>query len=160
MTSLLDIGPLTEEVSVKGVKLTVSGISAIDIFNLIRRFSEIRNLIEGKEATSAEGVMTMAPDAVAAMIAACTGTPGNPEAEMKAKQLGVGDQLAIIEPALRMTFREGGIGPFVEQIQAITKLIGVVAATGELATSSPEASSGALQRDMPPGTSGPTRLDK
>jgi hypothetical protein len=148
---------LTEEVSVKGVKLTVSGISAIDIFNLIRRFSEIKGLIEGDDKLSVSSIMAMAPDAVAAVIAACTGTPGNPEAEMKAKQLGVGDQLAIIEPALRMTFREGGVGPFVEQIQSVTRLIGVGAAP---VTSSPEVSSAALQRDMPPGTSGPIPLDK
>lgn len=116
MVSLLDIGELHEEVSVRGKTLRVTGISGRGILVLLHKFPEVRKLISNKgDDVSAEDLINLAPEAVACAIAAGCGMPGDVNAEEVASSLGVGEQLDLLEVILRLTFPKG-IGPFVEKL--------------------------------------------
>ena len=119
MTTLLDIGPLTEEVEIRGVKLTVHGLSAGHLFQLFNDFPDMRKLLDKKEGDPKEIFMSLAPELIAKMIAMATGSPHDKQAEMKAMALGAGDQLAIMLAMQRLSF-PNGIGPFVD---GVTKLM-------------------------------------
>lgn len=162
-TSLLDIGPLTEEVKVRGCPLVVSGITAAQLFELFMKYPELRKLLDANARASAniaELLHTTVPNGIGAIIAMVTGDPGKEEAEEKARQLGVGDQLAIISVALRLTFPDG-FGPFVEQVMQMTNRVNEAVAVGTKVmtpapgsgkgsdTASPKRSSAAFQTDTP-----------
>jgi hypothetical protein len=152
--SLLDLGPLQEEVQVRGIKLTVHGLTAADLFKLFSEFPDMRQMVE--QAGSANAVMlNLAPDVVAKVIAVATGSPGDKEIEAKAKLLGAADQMAILAAVQRLSFPQG-FGPFVSQLG---KLMGMdlmtPSGTGNgQGNSSHDASSAALQTDSPGLTHG------
>jgi hypothetical protein len=168
-TSLLDIGPLTEELKVRGHPITVNGITAAQVFELFMKYPEVRKLLDGSARANlnvAEMLHTTTPNVIGAVIAMATGDAGKAEAEEKAKQLGVGDQLAIITATLRLTFPDG-FGPFVEQVMQMTNRVNEAVSAGTSAmatapgsgkvldTSSLKRSSAAFQTDTPgmmPGT--------
>ena len=75
MTSLLDIGPLTEEVEVRGVKLEVQGLTAGHIFQLFAEFPDMRKLLDSKQGNAQEVMLTLAPDLIAKIIAMAVGKP-------------------------------------------------------------------------------------
>lgn len=113
--SLLDIGLPTEQIPVGDKFLTVTGISAEDVFNLFQRFPEVQALIGGGVKLSDFAVT--APAALAAVIAAGAGNPGDAAAEALARRLPIEAQLDIIEAIGRLTFKSG-FGPFVERVVA------------------------------------------
>jgi hypothetical protein len=117
MTSLLDIGPLTEEVEIRGTKLTVQGLSGGDLFQLMS-FPEFRSAMESKAQNPQTILQQLGPQILAKVIAICTGTPNNPEAEAKAAQLGASDQMTLIKVVTRLSFPDG-IGPFVHDLRAL-----------------------------------------
>jgi hypothetical protein len=154
MAGLLDLGPLTEELEVRGVKLTVRGLTAANLFKLFSEFPDMQKLLE-QMGTPGAVMMNMAPDAFAKVIAISTGMPGSKEAEDNARELGAADQLAILSVVMRLSFPQG-FGPFVEQV---TKLMGMDAKTlsgtsTKQGNSSHDASSAALQTDSPGLTRG------
>lgn len=123
MPGLLDISPSVATVAVNGVDVSVTGVSAKGIATLLGRFPAIREMFAGRVADlSAEKIFELVPDAIAAIIAAGTGYPGNPEAEAKAESLPVGVQADIIQAIIDVTMPKG-VGPFMEQIAAV---VGVV----------------------------------
>jgi hypothetical protein len=136
MTSLLDIAPSIETVEINGKKVAVDGVSAEGIAILLRRFPELRQLLSGR-TVEAERLMAMGGEAVAAIIAAGTGFPGNEEAERIAGRLPAGPQIELIEAVLRLTM-PGGIGPFVAALGRMGALLGV--ASPPPAPSSPKPS--------------------
>lgn len=128
MVSLLDLGDLSETVMVSGKPVTVSGISAEGVLYLLQKFPELRALMTGHASdVKPEALMTMAPKAIASIIAAGLGYPGNEEVETKAGRIGFGSQVELIAAVMRMTFPEG-IGPFVERLQALSQSSEEVAA--------------------------------
>ena len=117
MTSLLDIGPLTEEMELHGVKLTIQGLTAGHIFQLFSKFPDMRKLLDAKQGSPQEVMLTLAPELIAKIIAMATGQSNNKEIEAKAKTMGAGDQLVdpcggaeAVVPRRHRPFRRSGDG--------------------------------------------------
>ena len=162
MNSLLDIGPLTEEVEIRGIKITVQGLTAGHLFQLFAEFPDMRKLLQVGEGSPQTIMLQLAPDLIAKIIAIATGMAGNAEVEAKAKTMGASDQLAVIAAVQRLSFPDG-IGPFVERV---TQLMGSAAATLpeavsldslNSATKSHVPFSASLQMDTPGMMRGPAR---
>ncbi len=120
MTSLLDIAPLAERVSVGGDSIVdVYGVSSAGFAQLWMRFPDIQKIFAGEiKDLSPERIAALLPPCVAAVIAAGTGDPGNPEVEKIAARLPVSTQIDLITAILKLTMPEG-IGPFVQKINAL-----------------------------------------
>jgi hypothetical protein len=129
MVSLLDVAPVKKSVRTPtgDSEIEVYGVSAHGIAALFQRFPEIRMLISGQEV-STDKLIELAPDAVAAIIAAATGTPGNKDAEAIAARLPLETQIDIIDAALELTMPQG-VGPFVVRLEKMGALLGAGAAT-------------------------------
>lgn len=117
MVGLLDIAPLTEKVSVGGATVEVSGVSASGIISLIARFPEFRLLMTGKEV-DVGSLIAMGGQAVAAIIAAGVGFPGDEAQEAAAARLPLEAQTDILAAIIKVTL-PNGIGPFFEKLTAL-----------------------------------------
>ena len=149
MNTLLDLGPLTEKVEIRGIEITVSGLTALDIFNLLVRFPEIRTLFDSKNSSwTAAEMMKSAPKAIYSALAICTGA-NTPEAEKVASMLPVAYQTKLLSAVLRLTFPQG-VGPFAQEFRQM--IDGLTAEAEELQNLSQSASLASLQVDMPPRT--------
>ena len=124
MPGLLDIAQAaTKTVSVNGTDVSVYGVSAKGIAVLFEKFPSFRELMGGKTPEMTPDVITkFAPDAIAAIIAAGTGDPGNAKAEKIAANLPAGDQASLLEAILDLTMPRG-FGPFVD---SLVRIFGVV----------------------------------
>ncbi len=76
MVGLIDIAPATEIVQAQGKPVTVNGVSAKGLAHLLARFPELRRLMTGQEV-QADQLLALGGDAVAAIIAAGCGYPGD-----------------------------------------------------------------------------------
>jgi hypothetical protein len=123
MASLLEIANVARTVNVQGVEVSVFGISGTGIATLMARFPEVGKMMSGVEPDR-QALIKMAPKALNAFIAAGTGGIGDEKAEEIAGNLGVGDQLDLIDEILRLTFPRG-IGPFVEKLKGLGLLAAV-----------------------------------
>lgn len=123
MSSLLDIAPQTATVEVQGKQIEVFGVSARGIAYLASKYPEIKKVLAGKkfEGLQPERIVTLVPDAIASIIAAGCGMPGNEEAEKVADKLSTGDQVKLLTEIIRLTMPDG-VGPFVERLQALTSV--------------------------------------
>ncbi len=154
--SLADIANLGEEVEVEeGKKVTVKGISARGCLNLLLRFPDLQKWLTGKSITIGDTVLQM-PEAVAAIIAAGMGKPGEDEAEELAADLPVETQVDLVEAIFRRTFRSG-FGPFVTRLLHLYDAAVVSTNSGKASDmkSQPELSPSSPP-DIPPQPSGPT----
>ncbi len=125
MASLLDIAPLTETVSVNGKDVDVFGVSAQGVVNLIARFPEARKMMAGREV-DIEKLLAMGGEAVAALIAAGAGMPGNPKAEEMAGRLPLDVQIDFLAKILKLTL-PNGIAALGEKLAALGAAAGVEA---------------------------------
>jgi hypothetical protein len=154
MAGLLDIGPLTETVDVNGVPVEVFGVSAKGVLHVISHFPELREMVSGREV-DASRLMEMGGEAVAAIIAAGCGLPGNAEAEEVAGRLGVDSQADLLAAILRLTLPKG-VGPFVEKLTALAGTISVEQRSATApAGSSRKRSTNSSAADTPAPTPGP-----
>jgi hypothetical protein len=113
--SLYDIAGFGEDVEIgNGAKLRVKGISSAGCLILLTRYPELQKWLAGKPIQVAD-VMMLAPDMIAAIIAAGTGAPGDVDAEDIAKEIPVEAQTDLVEAVYRQTFRSG-FGPFVSRV--------------------------------------------
>lgn len=117
MSSLLEIVTATKQVAVCGVSIEVYGVSAKGVAHLLGKYPELRKLMTGLEVEF-EALLEMGGDVVAAIIAAGCGFPGNKEAEDKAEKLSLGEQADLITAIVELTL-PNGVGPFIEQLQAM-----------------------------------------
>ncbi|MDE2284712.1 MAG: hypothetical protein KGK33_08880 [Hyphomicrobiales bacterium] len=117
MVGLIDIAPRTETVDVHGACVAVHGISAKGVAHLLGRFPELRKLMSGQDVDAAE-LMAMGGDAVAAIIAAGCGYPGDEKAEAVAGKLAIDAQADLLAVIVRLTL-PAGLGPFVEKLTAL-----------------------------------------
>jgi hypothetical protein len=142
MVSLLDIADQQKTVTIRDKDVVVFGISAQDIVYLFGKFPELRLLMSGKQADlTPETLLKLAPGAVAAAIAAGTGSAGDENAEAVAARLGLGEQLDLLAAIFDLTFPQG-VGPFVAKLDALGLLKSADGASGwAQATKSPEPSS-------------------
>lgn len=125
---LLDVARSVRTVDVAGAAVAVPGVSARGIAILFNRFPIFRELFAGKTADfTPESLIELVPDAIAAIIAAGTGAPGDAEAEAVAAGLSATDQLNLLAAILDATM-PGGFGPFVEKLTAAMAGLGVDAA--------------------------------
>jgi hypothetical protein len=104
--SLLKIAPLTKTVTVSGGTIEVRGISAKAIANLIFRFPAIQRALDGGRLDRA-ALIKLVPDAVAAIIAAAVGAPGDQATEDDAALMSIGDQLDVLNAVFEATFPNG-----------------------------------------------------
>jgi hypothetical protein len=123
MASLLEVANVARSVTVRGVDVSVVGLSGTEIATLMARFPEVGKLMSGVEPDR-KSLMKMAPVALNAFIAAGTGKAGDKATEDFAGTLGVGEQLDLIDEILRLTFPRG-IGPFVEKLKGLGLLAAV-----------------------------------
>ena len=125
MPGLLDIAQSTKKVAIAGGEVPVYGVSAKGIAYLFERFPVIRELLTGKSADLSPATLTkLVPDAIAAIIAAGTGSPGDAATEEVAERLPAADQVALLEEILKLTMPQGA-GPFVEKLMGLAGLMGV-----------------------------------
>ena len=158
--SLADIGDIGEMVDVgreDGKKLRVIGISAKGCLILLIRYPDLEKWLTGHSVAIGD-IVVQAPDAVAAIIAAGVGSPGDPDAEENAARISVDRQIDIIEAVYRQTFKEG-FGPFVARV---LRLYGAAVKAGNLGavvgTKSQPESKPSLPPDTNQSTSGTTPL--
>lgn len=157
MTSLLDIGPLTENVPIRGKTIEVSGLSALAMFELLRDIPELRRLMAQKaiDANQAASLITQLPAAVGGIIAAATGHLGDKDHIAAAMKLSADEQLSFIEAISRLTFPRG-IKSFLDGLFALAPQ----GATGwDQATRSREPSSSASAQDTTSESAGSTLQD-
>lgn len=148
MASLLDLGPLTEEIDVRGTPLTVRGLTAAHLFKLIAEFPGLPVALQQMGSDNTVAILQMTPDLFAKIIAIVTGSPGDPKAEAIAGEMGAGDQMKILGAVQRLSFPQGFL-PFVEEM---TRLVGTSPPSGpasEQGNSSHEPSSAQLHTDSP-----------
>lgn len=111
-----------ETVSVRGKAIAVPGVSAKGIAYLLTRFPDLRALMAGRKIEEA-ALLAMGGDAVAAIIAAGTGAPGDDKAEAIAGTLPLDAQADLIAAILKVTMPQG-VGPFVEKLTGLGLLVG------------------------------------
>jgi hypothetical protein len=125
MPGLLDIAVSTRTAPVGDVSVNITGVSAKGFAALLERFPEFRKVLTGNKVDmTPESLMAMVPDAIAAVIAAGTGNPGDPKAEAIAESLGVGVQLDLLKAIIDVTMPKG-VGPFVDALMEIMGGLGV-----------------------------------
>lgn len=147
MVSLTDIAELVRFVEVRGLKLRIVGITSEGLAVLVDRFPKFRRMLadQGGDLTL-DDIKTMGPDMLAAGIAAGLGYPGDPEQELVAKSLTLGEQMELVTAILDVTFPKG-LAHFVASIQALG-VGGVSVATGKVAdTKLPSSLNGSLRAD-------------
>jgi hypothetical protein len=147
MVGLLDIAPLTKTVTVNGTAIEVTGVSVTGVATLMRDYPVLAKMLTGTTVAPTD-LISIAPDAIAAVLAAGTGTPGNKKAEEIAARLPLEAQVDLLEAIIALTM-PGGFGPFVERLTGLfsmgelPSLSASPASTGkDQDTSSPEPSSG------------------
>ena len=117
MVGLIDIAPKVETVDVQGTSIAVHGISAKGVAHLLGQFPELRMLMTGQNVETAQ-LMAMGGAAVAAIISAGCGYPGDEKAEEVAGRLSIDAQADLLAAILRLTLPVG-LGPFVEKLTAL-----------------------------------------
>lgn len=143
MASLLDIAPASATVNIRGTAVAVPGLGAAGIASLMRRFPSIKDLLTGKGLNlDMEGLLGTGPEAVAAMIAAGCGMPGNEKAEEAAGALALGDQIEVLSKVLEVTLPDGP-----KNIEA--RLVEMLRRVGLSPTPSPQPSSISSQTESP-----------
>ena len=134
MVGLIDVEPPSESVEFGGKKVSVYGVSAKGIAHLLGRFPELRALMSGREV-AIEQLTAMGGDAVAAIIAAGCGYPGDEKAEALAARMPAELQADFLAPILRVTMPKG-VGPFVEKLAALGAVLGTAPSIEAPATKS------------------------
>lgn len=138
MAGLVDIAPVVENVDIGGNPIPVYGVSAKGIASLLARFPELRMMMSGKEV-AIEQLMAMGGDAVAAIIAAGCGFPGDPDQEAAAARFSADTQADLLGPILRLTMPKG-VGPFVEKLAKLGSVLGEVSSTAPASKSRKQSS--------------------
>jgi hypothetical protein len=123
MVGLIDFAPCVEMVQVQGTDVPVHGVSASGLALLLSRFPDLRKLMTGMEVDAAE-LLASGGEAVAAIIAAGCGYPGDEKAEAVAAKLSLDSQADFLTAILRLTLPKG-IGPFVNKLTALSGLLDV-----------------------------------
>jgi hypothetical protein len=125
MPGLSDIALSSRTVTVGTVAVPVYGVSAQGISVLIERFPEVRDLFNGKDVdVSADSLFTLVPTAIAAIIAAGIGAPGDKDQEAIAATLSLEAQMDFLEAIIELTMPKG-IGPFVDRLRSMLEGAGL-----------------------------------
>ncbi len=139
---------MSENVPVGESYLTVTGISAKTGLAIFRRFPKLLGMVTG-EKFDLGAFISVAPDAVAAIIAAAAGQLNNEQAEAVAGDIGVEYQFDILEAVGRLTFTKG-FAPFVARVMALADGANSALSSRVPAMKSPQASKASSPPDTPP----------
>jgi hypothetical protein len=152
MTSLLDIGPLTEQVTVNGKDVSVYGVTPEGFFYLLEKFPVLQKLM-GDSGLDVDKLREVAPTSIAYAIAVATTDRSQytfsanwlvdvQRAVNVAMNLSAHYQMALFQAALRLTFPDG-IGPFMKGVEELANSIKRVSGkTAPAMTSSKQSRSG------------------
>lgn len=126
MVGLLDIVAVPTEVEIRGYKLEVGGVTARGIAYLLADFPELRKLMTGQELgeITPDRLMDMFPQAVAAIIAAGLGHPGDKGYITAAEKLSVGEQMELLKAIIPLTFPQG-LNRFLDALDDLTSEVDV-----------------------------------
>jgi hypothetical protein len=145
MTSLLDIGPLTELVTVNGKEVSVYGVTPEGFFYLLDKFPELQKLMTS-EGLDPALLREIAPNSIAYAVAVATTDRSEyktskewlakvQEAANVAMNISAHYQMALFQAALRLTFPDG-IGPFMKSMETLANSIRRVSGKTAPATTS------------------------
>lgn len=125
MSKFLELANISSApVTVRGEKVDVRGLAARDIAQIAGRFDEVRALLTGQNLElTADRLVSLGPDVVAAVIAAGVGGAGDAAHEAVAAALPVSEQLDFLAKILELTFPKGPKDFF-------TQLAGLAASAG------------------------------
>jgi hypothetical protein len=123
MVGLIDLAPASESVSVQNTSVSVHGISAKGLAHVLGRFPELRKLMTGQHV-EADQLLAIGGEAVAAIIAAGCGHPGDNHAETIASTLPIDTQADFLMAILRLTLPKG-VGPFVAKLTELGGILDV-----------------------------------
>ena len=129
MVGLIDIAPAAETIEVHGSAVEVRGVSAKGLALLLSRFPELRKLMTGLEVDS-DQLIALGGEAIAAIIAAGCGYPGDERAEGIAASLSLDTQADFLAAILRLTLPKG-VGPFVAKLTGLASILDVDAARSD-----------------------------
>lgn len=158
MASLLDIGPLSRTVNIRGVDITVSGVSGLALFHLMDGYPEMQKIFTNSGvAVDPETLLRQAPGAVASVVVHATGG-GSFSLEERTKceatflTLALGEQLELLMPIWELTFPTG-----VASFKAALEKAGIVTKSGwDRVTPSPGPLNNSSQQDTTQTVSGTT----
>lgn len=152
MTSLLDIGPLTEQVPVNGKEVTVYGVTPEGFFYLLDKFPALQKMMSG-DGVDVDKLREVAPTSIAYAIAVATTDRSQYKVSAQwlidvqraadvAMNISAHYQMALFQAALRLTFPDG-IGPFMKAVEGLASSISRVSGkTVPATTSSKQSRSG------------------
>lgn len=123
MSGLLSIAAVAETVTVSGKAVPVYGVSLQGIAHLLATYPQLRAAFTGGGVNLPE-LQAQAPAAVAAIIAAGVGYPGDAEQEQAAARLPLEAQADLLAAIMRLTIPNGA-GALVEKIKALGLLINI-----------------------------------
>lgn len=144
--SLADIADLSEDVPVGNGTVKVKGISLADALEIVTRFPKLAAMAGGFKLAD---VISVAPGAVAAILATATGAHGDSEAEAIASRIPIEIQMDLLEAVGKLTFKSG-FGPFADRLLAMAGKQPIKATS----TTSPPASKPLSPTDIPSEMSG------
>lgn len=110
MVSLVDIGPLSSKVTLRGQDVEVRGVPVITIFEILQGNTAVKKMFLDRslKAEDIETLIASTPLVFGQIIAAATGKPGDDETIKFAMfDLYAGEQAMIIEKALSLSFPQG-----------------------------------------------------
>lgn len=120
MTSIMDIGPLSDSVTLRGKDIEVQGIGADALVLLLDKFPDLHKAIGTRQDLTATDFIKFGPDIVCAVIAVGCGIEVNEASTNKLKTLTIGEQMEVLTPILRMTFPRG-FHSFVEALSLVVE---------------------------------------
>jgi hypothetical protein len=129
MASLLDIGPLTASVTVRGKDIPLIGIGADTLVQLLNDYPDLRKYMSGGLGGNVDEsmMMKMGPDIVNVIILAGAGFKASDEkAKAVVQGLTIGEQMEMLEPIMMMTFPKG----FPSFVEALSRIAGEGLAEG------------------------------
>lgn len=160
MTSLLDIGPLTEEVPVSGEKIvTVYGVTPEGFFYLLHKFPLLQEMFSGgNRNVDMDALREIGAECVACALAVATTSRSYMsqkewldivEATANvAMNLPAHIQMDLFQAAIHLTFPDG-IGPFIAAVDRLAASIERVSGqTVQATTSSKRSRSGFVAPDF------------
>jgi hypothetical protein len=129
MVSLLEIGPLTDTVQIRGTDLTVSGLTAKDLFDLMQEYPELQYVLAGQNLTDdlVKTLMGRASHTLGMIMAMGLNERGDNQTEVvlfAMTKLTAGEQADLITAIAKLTFPKG-IKSFVESLQEAADSAGV-----------------------------------
>jgi hypothetical protein len=122
LASLLDIGPLTASVTVRGQNINVVGIGADTMVQLLSKYPDLQKYMSGTSDVDTAKLIGVVPDIADAIILSGTGLKDDDEKAIGiVKSLTIGEKMIVLEPIMMMTFPKG----FPAFTEALERMAGV-----------------------------------